>query len=68
VLRFVTIGKFSVESGYTEGAVRAKIDRGDWLEGEVYVRAPDGRILIDTEGFERWATGTAASGRRRRAA
>jgi len=51
VLRFVTIGKFSAESGYTEGAVRAKIDRGDWLEGEVYVRAPDGRILIDTEGF-----------------
>ena len=51
MLRFVTIGKFSAESGYTEGAVRAKIDRGDWLEGEVYVRAPDGRILIDTEGF-----------------
>jgi len=67
-LSLVTIGKFAAESGYTEGAIRAKIERGDWLEGEVWVRAPDGRILIDVRGYERWARGTAGSGRRRRAA
>lgn len=68
MMRLVTISKLAAESGYSERAVRAKIDRGDWLEGEVWIRAPDRRILIDTEGFERWARGTAVSGRRRRAA
>jgi hypothetical protein len=57
MLRWLTIEKFSAESGYTPDAVRSKIKRGDWLGGEVWVKAPDGRILIDTEGFERWVTG-----------
>lgn len=67
MMRFVTISKLAAESGYTERAVRAKIDRGDWQQGQVWIRAPDGRILIDREGFERWARGIAVSGRRRRA-
>ena len=56
-LRFVTIKKFALESGYTEDAVRSKIDKGVWLEGTVWIKAPDGRILIDQEGYEKWATG-----------
>jgi hypothetical protein len=40
----------------TPDAVRSKIKRGDWLEGQVWIKAPDGRILINTEGFEKWAT------------
>lgn len=56
-LRHVTISKFAEQSGYTEDAVRAKIKRGEWLEGAIWIKAPDGRILIDTEGFEAWATG-----------
>jgi len=55
----MTIPKFSVESGYTEDAIRAKIKRGDWLEGFVWIKAPDGRILIDVEGYQRWATAAA---------
>ena len=42
--------------GYTPDAVRSKIKRGDWLEGEVWIKAPDVRILIDCEGYEKWAT------------
>ena len=65
MLRWITIDKFSAESGYTPDAVRSKIKRGDWLEGKVYIKAPDGRILIDTEGFEQWVInqgcGSAAS-------
>ena len=57
--RYVTIEKFSAESGYTPDAVRSKIKRGDWLEGEVWIKAPDGRILIDKEGFEKWVTSQA---------
>src|SRR3989442_475748 len=56
MLRWLTIEKFSAESGFTPDAVRSKIKRGDWLEGQVWIKAPDGRILIDTEGFEKWVT------------
>lgn len=58
MLRYVTISKFSAESGYTENAIRSKIRDRIWVEGDVWVKAPDGRILIDVIGFERWvATG-----------
>jgi hypothetical protein len=56
MLRWVTIDRFSELSGYTPDAVRSKIKRGDWLERYMWVKAPDGRILISTEAFEQWAT------------
>jgi hypothetical protein len=56
MVRRLTIEKFSAESGYTPDAVRSKIKRGDWLEGHVWIKAPDGRILIDIEGYEKWVT------------
>lgn len=57
MLRYLTIGKFAEESGYTEDAIRAKIKTGVWLEGIVWKKAPDGRVLIDTEGYEAWVEG-----------
>ena len=51
----VTIKQFALHSGYSAKAVRRKIERGDWLEGVVWIKAPDGRILIDTKEFLRWA-------------
>ena len=59
--RYITIKKFSAETGYTEDAVRSKIKRGDWREGKVFIKAPDQRILIDMEGYERWATSQASA-------
>jgi hypothetical protein len=61
MLRWLTIKKFALESGYTEDAIRSKIKRGDWLEGRVYTKAPDGRILIDREGYEAWVIGQASA-------
>jgi hypothetical protein len=61
MLRHVTIDRFCQESGYSPDAVRSKIKRGDWLEGNQYIKAPDGRILIDTLGYERWASGETSS-------
>ena len=55
VIRYQTISKFSAESGYTEYAIRAKIRDGVWLQGRVWVKAPDGRILISIEGYNLWA-------------
>lgn len=54
MLRYVTIPKFSVESGYTEDAIRSKIRDGIWMEGQVWKKAPDGRIVIIVEGYEEW--------------
>lgn len=51
---YVTIARASELSGYTEYAIRAKIHRGVWLEGRVWRRAPDGRILISLGGLKAW--------------
>ena len=48
---------FCQESGYSEKAVARKIEDGVWVEGREYVRAPDGRLLIDMDGFNKWALG-----------
>lgn len=61
MVRFVTIGKFSEVTGYTEEAVRSKIKRGDWLEGREFLVAPDRRNLMDLEAYEKWVLGQAAS-------
>lgn len=68
MIRYVTIPKFASESGYTEDAIRTKIKNGVWLEGHVWMKAPDGRILIITEGYERWAEGQTVFDLQRRAA
>jgi hypothetical protein len=61
MVRYVTIRKFSEESGYTEKAIYNKVNDGTWLENMVWKRAPDGRVLIDKEGYERWARGEFSS-------
>ncbi len=54
MIRYQTIAKFSAESGYSEDAINSKIRDGVWLEGQVWKKAPDGRRLIDLEGFSQW--------------
>jgi len=64
----VTIGKFSELSGYTEGAIRQKIQEGVWHKNEVLFQAPDNRVLIGIGGYEAWVdkSYTEVSGRRLR--
>ena len=57
-MRYVTIEKDSDLTGYTPDAIRSKIKRGDWLEGAVWQRAPDGRVLIDLQGYDKWVEGS----------
>lgn len=52
--RYVTIGKFSEISGYSKRAIESKINKGIWADGIHYLRAPDNRILVDIESFEKW--------------
>lgn len=53
--RYVKLKLFESLTGYTVEAVETKIKRGVWLEGHEYVRAPDKALLIDLQGYEKWA-------------
>lgn len=55
--KLVRIKLFSEITGYSEKAVRAKIDKGEWREG-VHYHKPDGTILIDLEAYYQWARNT----------
>lgn len=55
--RYVTIPLAAALHGYTVEAIETKIARGVWTEGREYRRAPDGRILVDMRGVERWVEG-----------
>jgi predicted HNH restriction endonuclease len=51
---YVTIPLAATITGYSEKAIRRKIDDGKWREGEVWKKAPDGRVLISIRGYARW--------------
>jgi len=55
--RYVLLSLAQNLTGYTVKAMQRKIERGDWQEGKVWKRAPDGRILIDVQGYEKWIEG-----------
>lgn len=55
--RYVLLPLASLVTGYTVKAMERKIERGDWVEGKVWRRAPDGRILIDLAGYQKWVEG-----------
>jgi hypothetical protein len=50
----VRIAVASRLTGYSQKAIRRKIESGVWLEHQQYRRAPDGRVLISLKGYERW--------------
>jgi hypothetical protein len=52
--RFVTIKLYATISGRSEQAIRHKISRGIWIEGREIIRDPEGRVMIDREGVQRW--------------
>jgi len=52
--RYVLLPLAALVTGYTVKAMERKIERGDWVEGKVWRRAPDGRILIDLLGYQKW--------------
>jgi hypothetical protein len=52
---YVTIPLAAAMSGYSVKAIERKIERGDWIEGREWIKGPDGRRLISTEGYRKWA-------------
>lgn len=60
-LRYVTLAKYADMSGYTVKAIEKKIETGVWIEGRQFRKAPDGRIMVDVQGVERWVEGRQAA-------
>ena len=56
--RYVLLSLASVITGYSVKAIERKIERGDWQEGKVWKRAPDGRVVIDLVGYNKWVERT----------
>lgn len=56
-IKYVTVSKFSELTGYTESAIRGKIQDGVWVEGIHYRHAPDNRIQMDMDAYLDWVEG-----------
>jgi hypothetical protein len=52
--RYITVTLAAVVTGYTESAIYNKISKGDWVENKEWRRGPDGKPLVDLQGYERW--------------
>jgi hypothetical protein len=57
--RYVTVGIYAAISGRTQNSIRMKIRDGKWVENREFIRDPDGTILIDREGVQKWVLGKA---------
>ncbi|MBT3986459.1 MAG: excisionase [Gammaproteobacteria bacterium] len=51
---FVKLTLFEKLTGYSPNAAHIKIRTGVWEEGKVWVKAPDGKILIVMSGYYCW--------------
>lgn len=51
--RWVTVNHAAKLTGFTEKAIRRKIERNIWLEGKHFKKL-DGRLLIDMEAYAKW--------------
>lgn len=52
--RWVLIKRLAEITGYSEDAIRHKVKNGTWVQGRIWRKAPDGRIFINLDEFERW--------------
>lgn len=52
---YVRIPLAAIITGYTAKAIERKIERGDWIEGREWIKAPDGSRLISIQGYRKWA-------------
>lgn len=56
-LEWVLIPVFANLTGYSEKAVRRKIEDGVWVQGKHYRKAPDGRITMNVQEYYKWVQG-----------
>lgn len=52
--QWILIPVFAGLTGYSEKAVRRKIEDGVWLSGKHFKKAPDGRITMNLQEYYKW--------------
>lgn len=52
--------KAEAVTGLSIGAMRKKIERGQWLLDREYTKAPDGKLYLIIEGFVAWVESSSA--------
>ncbi|AMC34794.1 excisionase [Janthinobacterium sp. B9-8] len=55
---WMLIPAFSAITGYTEKAIRRKIEDGVWRQGQHYCKAPDGRLTMNLQEYYKWVQQT----------
>jgi len=56
-LRWMLVPLFCSFTGYSEKAVRRKIEDGIWVQGHHWRKAPDGRVSMDLQAYYNWVEG-----------
>ena len=54
---YVTTNKLSEMIGYTPEAIRNKVKKGVWHKTIHYIKAPDGRLMMNVEMINKWIEG-----------
>lgn len=60
-LKWMLLPLFCQLTGYTDKAVRRKIEDGVWLQGRHFRKAPDGRITMNLQAYYHWVEGDTSS-------
>ena len=53
-MKWLTLDKFSEQSGMTKESIRALKKKGIWREKIHWTKASNGRIFINVVGVEKW--------------
>lgn len=56
-VKYVLVPVFCSITGYTDKAVRRKIEDGIWRQGTHYRKAPDGHVTMDMQAYYKWVEG-----------
>ncbi len=59
-MNWVTLQKFSEESGMTKESIRALKKKGQWRQKIHWDKSPSGRIFINKVAVEKWIQGLPA--------
>ena len=52
--RYMVLSLWSEKTGYSKHAFHGKKNAGIWVEGEHWVKSPDGKIQVDWRAIEEW--------------
>lgn len=56
-MHWVLIHKVSEYTGYSDDAIRAKKQRGEWKEGVHWRKGPDNRLMFNLVAIQKWMGG-----------